>query len=195
VHMASPYFIPRGEAMKALAEVRAREVDVSVLTNSLESTDEPLVHLGYARYRATLLEIGVSLHELIGAGLSPDHRLLGAGSGRGGSLGRLHSKVTVVDAERLFIGSMNLDPRSARFNTEAGLVIHSAELSARLTRVLDGNRRGSSYEVRAVGPGKRLIWQAGAGDSRLELSVEPGAGNRVGLGVRAMALLVDEAML
>ena len=196
VQLASPYFIPGRRAMAALAEVRARDVDVSVLTNSLATTDEPLVHLGYARHRATLLEVGVSLHELIG--VAPTRGgldFLGAGSGRGGSLGRLHSKLTVVDGERVFIGSMNMDPRSARFNTEAGLVIDSTALASRLTGFLDGNRRDSSYEVRAGGPDRRLSWHVGSGAARRALTSEPGADSRGSLGMRLMALLVDEAML
>ena len=196
VQLASPYFIPGGEALSALAEVRARDVEVSVLTNSLATTDEPLVHFGYSRYRRALLKVGVSLHELIGAATphgSP--ALLGAGSGRGSSPGRLHSKLTVVDGERVFIGSMNMDPRSARLNTEAGLVIRSAALSAELTRLLEGNRRDSSYRVLAHVDGKGLTWTAGPGHAARELAVEPGAGERSGLGLRMMALLVDEAML
>jgi putative cardiolipin synthase len=194
--VATPYFIPGTEAMSALAEVRARDVEVTVLTNSLASTDEPLVHFGYSRHRRALLKVGVSLHELIGAaGPHGSPALLGAGSGRGSSPGRLHSKLTVVDGERLFIGSMNMDPRSARFNTEAGLVIRSPALSAELTRLLDGNRRDSSYRVRADASGTGLTWIAGSGHGRRELGVEPGADSRSGLGVRLMAALVDEAML
>ena len=37
------------------------------------------------------------------------------------------------DGEAVFIGSFNLDPRSASINTEAGLDIESAELTKRLT--------------------------------------------------------------
>jgi hypothetical protein len=60
---------------------------------------------------------------------------------------------------------------------------------------LDASRRDSSYEVRAFGPGKRLSWHAGSGDGRRELATEPGADSRPGVGVRVMALLVDETML
>ncbi len=90
---------------------------------------------------------------------------------------------------------MNMDPRSARFNTEAGLVIHSAALCAQLTSFLDANRRESSYEVRLRSPDRRLSWQAGADASRRELAGEPGGDGRVGLGLRLMAWLIDEAML
>ena len=48
VLIASPYFVPGAEARAILAGLRARDVGVSVLTNSLATTDEPLVHYGYA---------------------------------------------------------------------------------------------------------------------------------------------------
>ncbi|HEX2540431.1 MAG TPA: phospholipase D family protein [Caldimonas sp.] len=196
VQLASPYFIPGAKGMKALAEVRARDVEVSVLTNSLATTDEPLVHLGYARYRTALLNAGVSLHELIGGVAPPgSHSVLGAGSGRGGSFGRLHSKLTVVDGERLFVGSLNIDPRSALFNTESGLVIHSAELCAEASRFLDSGRREGSYRVQLSGPERRLRWHAAAGEAYRELAAEPAVESRGGVGLRVLARLVDEAML
>ena len=37
------------------------------------------------------------------------------------------------DGEAVFIGSFNLDPRSAVINTEASLYIESTELAERLT--------------------------------------------------------------
>ncbi len=35
----------------------------------------------------------------------------------------LHSKVYIVDSEKVWIGSFNLDPRSAYLNTEVGVII------------------------------------------------------------------------
>ena len=45
---------------------------------------------------------------------------------------RLHAKLAVIDERRLFIGSMNLDHRSAAVNTEAGLLIDSRRARGRL---------------------------------------------------------------
>ena len=56
VLIASPYFVPGAEARATLAGLRARDVGVSVLTNSLATTDEPLVHYGYASHRPALAE-------------------------------------------------------------------------------------------------------------------------------------------
>jgi len=45
-------------------ELRAKGVKVTVLTNSLASTDEPVVHIGYAAHREELLHMGIDLYEL-----------------------------------------------------------------------------------------------------------------------------------
>ena len=61
---SSPQFVPGRDGLVLLLGMREREVAVRVLTHSLASTDEPLVHLAYTRYRETLLAAGVQLFEL-----------------------------------------------------------------------------------------------------------------------------------
>src|ERR1019366_9737705 len=87
VLLASPYFVPGAPVMQALSAMRGRDVSISVLTNSLATTDEPLVHFGYARHRAALLNAGVALHKLLPTGATAGETTtpLG-GSGRGASL-------------------------------------------------------------------------------------------------------------
>ena len=52
----------------------------------------------------------------------------------------------VFDHKAVFIGSFNLDPRSAVINTEAGLYIESPELAKRLTAYMaTGVVPASSY--------------------------------------------------
>jgi putative cardiolipin synthase len=49
-------------------------------------------------------------------------------SGRGGaSQASLHSKAFIFDREHIFIGSLNLDPRSIHENTEIGVVLTSPD--------------------------------------------------------------------
>lgn len=107
--ITSPYLVPGEVGMKMLQELRQRGVRVTAMTNSLGSTDEPLVHIGYAAYRERMLALGVDLYEVSGSKVKRNRRenLFGA------SLGRLHAKIAVVDRELLFVGSMNVDPRSA----------------------------------------------------------------------------------
>jgi putative cardiolipin synthase len=62
-----------------------------------------------------------------------------------------------VDRERLFVGSFNFDPRSARLNTEMGLVICSAALAGRLAESFDSHVPSRAYEVHLSEDGK-LSW-------------------------------------
>ena len=45
--VSAPYLVPGKDGMALISELRARDVSVTMLTNSLGSTDEPVVHLGY----------------------------------------------------------------------------------------------------------------------------------------------------
>ena len=68
-----------------------------------------------------MLEQGVKLNELGPLVDDPPPRdsVMSSGSSRAS----LHTKLINIDRRVLFIGSMNLDPRSAFENTEIGLVI------------------------------------------------------------------------
>jgi len=169
VVISSPYFVPGPVSMAMLRELRGRGVKVTVLTNSLASTDEPVVHIGYAHYREELLRMGVDLYELSSSRLRDNKRPFLFGS----SLGRLHAKLVVIDKKRLFIGSMNLDPRSASINTELGAVIDSPPLARELIRVIDIDRLQSAYHVRLAPDGRGLQWLSGDGDQGTILNQEP----------------------
>ncbi|MGJ7494387.1 phospholipase D-like domain-containing protein [Variovorax sp. RT4R15] len=66
----------------------------------------------------------------------------------GKTTGRLHGKTAVIDDKRVFVGSMNLDGRSASLNTEIGLVIDSPEIAADINRIISIDRYTSAYLVR-----------------------------------------------
>ncbi len=171
VLVASPYFVPGSRGIEVMKEAMSHDVRVTVMTNSLATTDEPLVHFGYARYRSALLTMGVSLFELMP---SDEHKAAETTLEAHGSLGRLHAKLAVVDGRRLFIGSMNMDRRSARWNTEVGLVIDSAEIAGDVAALLRNDRLPSSYRLRATGAG-RIEWVAGSGADEVVLAKEPDA--------------------
>ena len=127
--MITPYFVPTDAEILLLHTLRLRNVTVRILTNSLESTNALPAHAAYARFRKQLLRDGVELYEV--------RALLGRtsrGSGQSAAISRfgnygLHAKLFVFDRQQLFIGSMNFDQRSVRFNTEIGLIIASPELA------------------------------------------------------------------
>jgi len=131
--LISPYFIPGENGVKYLADMARRGVTVKVLTNALAATDEPEVHAGYAHYRIPLLEAGIDLFELRPApGKPPPTDAHGTSGGES-----LHAKSMIVDKHMVFVGSMNLDPRSRKLNTEMGVIVDSAELAAALSKYFD----------------------------------------------------------
>ena len=167
--ISSPYFVPGQRGMDMLRELRGRGVKITALTNSLASTDEPIVHLGYSRYREEMLGMGVDLYELSSSRIKDNKRMFLFGA----SLGRLHAKLVVIDKQRLFVGSMNLDPRSATINTELGALIDSPQLARELTRIIDIDRLQSAYRVRLRKSGAGLEWLSVDGDKEMILTNEP----------------------
>ena len=175
VMVASPYFVPGAPALAALQDAIDRRVQFSVMTNSLSTTDEPLVHVGYARYRNALLKMGVKLYELMPSLTGAAEQRPSAAPEQRGSLGRLHAKLAVVDRRFLYIGSMNMDRRSALTNTECGLIIDSPALAAEVAQLLQRERQPGSYRLRLqqAGGQERIEWVAGAGEREVVHQAEP----------------------
>src|SRR5208337_4646945 len=59
----SPYFVPGEAGVALMRDLVDRGVHIRILTNSLATTDSPLVQNGYSRYRVALLRLGVDLRE------------------------------------------------------------------------------------------------------------------------------------
>jgi putative cardiolipin synthase len=168
VVLSSPYFVPGTMGVEAFDGLRKRDVKVTILTNSLASNDEPLVHTGYARYRVPLLKSGVDLYELSPTRSTQNKRLMLPGA----SKGRLHAKTAVIDREVVFIGSMNLDPRSASRNTELGIIVESPELAKEVLRVIHVSKLQSAYRLR-LGESGLVEWLTMDDDKEVVLVVEP----------------------
>ena len=165
-----PYFIPGEIGLALMRDAQQRGVRTTVLTNSIGATDEALVHFAYAGYRKEVLRLGVSVYEL-----GPDiaRRLKKLGN-FGRSQGRLHAKMAIVDEARLFIGSMNMDERSASVNTEVGLMIDSPALVQDFRRLMDGEHFRSAYRLQLNDQG-RLQWIDRDDDGTEEvMDAEPG---------------------
>jgi putative cardiolipin synthase len=154
--MISPYFVPGEGGTAALVAAAGRGVQIRILTNSLSSTDESAVHAGYAKRRVDLLRAGVKLYEMK-ATQTRESREETSGVGSSGSVG-LHAKTLQVNGERIFVGSFNLDQRSAKLNTEMGIVIDSPTLAQRLARAFDNVVPQAAYEVRLKPDGQSVQW-------------------------------------
>ena len=168
LHLISPYFVPGKNGAKGLLLLEEEGVEVSVLTNSLAATDVAAVHSGYIRYRKPLLEGGVTLYEMKLEQLQPggDERpRLGLGS----SKASLHTKAAIFDDRKVFVGSFNLDPRSAQVNSEMGILIESEELARQLDRVYQTSISPQrSYQVMLDEQGKLLWVDSMDGEDRVQ---------------------------
>lgn len=187
--LISPYFVPGRQGLALLAGLVQRGVSVSVVTNALAATDVVAVHGGYMRYRRALLRAGVTLHELKPDAIEEKASLFGS---RGGA--SLHTKALVVDGALAFVGSFNLDPRSAMLNTEMGAFIrHPAvaqQVVAEQARLMAPAR---SWKV--VLEGHRLAWCDEAGGRERRRHREPGASwPRIALAWLARLLPIEQQL-
>jgi cardiolipin synthase C len=173
VLLISPYFVPGAGGTAALRSLVQRDVRVAVLTNSLSATDVAAVHSGYARYRRSLLEGGVQLHELKAAVLpSEQDKRLRLGSSRAS----LHTKSAIIDRRRIFVGSFNLDPRSAELNCEMGVWLEEPALAAQMLEMFAAATAPvHSYHL-TLDPDGRTCWSEETGGQTLQYRKDPHAG-------------------
>ena len=169
----SPYFVPGKEGVEFFTTLVKRGVRVRILTNSLASTDVLAVHAGYARHRRALLRAGVEIYEMnrqqtSGSGVSSSQVL-------GRSKASLHAKSFVIDRRWVFIGSLNLDPRSVVENSEVGVVIDTPEIAESMAQWFDQDIQRVAFKVTLEGDGheEELRWSGYDGEVWQEFDVEP----------------------
>jgi putative cardiolipin synthase len=197
--IVSPYLVPGPKGIEFFQTLHERHVRVRALTNSLASTDQPSVHSGYRKVRVPMLEAGVELYEVrpvLGQPVVNGESLKSPSSG----LYALHAKVFVFDRQRLFIGSMNLDPRSLRVNTEVGLIIDSPVLASQVARRFgEIAQPANSYVVAldgsAPGGAPSLVWHTLENGKPQEYRQEPAATPGRRIEADALSLLPLEGLL
>lgn len=196
VLLVSPYFVPGKAGVGWLAGLTRRGVAVKVITNSLASTDVAAVHAGYAKYRGQVLKAGVELHEMKPTLSDPQRKEAPAASPStrpGSSTAGLHAKTFVFDRRWVFVGSMNLDPRSVKLNTELGIIVDCPELAREMIQGAEALLPGRAYRVELTSAG--LQWTTKEQGQTIHLDSEPGAGFWKRLMWRVSALLPIEGQL
>jgi len=194
--IVSPYFVPGKDGVAWIRDMTRRGVRVTILTNSLAATDVAAVHAGYQRYRKDLLAAGVTLYELkptTSEGAAVKKSLFGS------SKASLHAKTYVFDRERIFIGSMNLDPRSIELNTEIGVLCESGAAAAAVADGVEQQLAQAAWrlEQRTDANGtSRIVWiDTDANGNPTELDTEPGVSALRRTGVWFLGLLPVESQL
>jgi putative cardiolipin synthase len=191
VVISSPYLIPGSIGVQAFGDLRKRDVKVTILTNSFAANDVPLAHTGCSRYRVELLRTGIDIYELSPTRIQHNEQLMLPGM----SLGRLHAKAAVIDQSMVYIGSVNLDPRSESTNTELGLVAKCPELAKEVIRVINISKLQSSYRLRFGADGQSLEWLATDDQGEVVLSQEPEVTPFMRLETMLLAPFVPEQLL
>jgi len=189
VLVESAYFIPLAPGVDRIRALVERGVRVRVVTNSLASNDVLPAFAGYSISRKALIRAGVEVHEVRWEpGPLRKQQILR------GSRTAVHTKTIVFDRKDVFIGSFNLDARSALINTEAGLYIESPELAAQVVEYLDeGAGPEISYRVLLDDDGE-LYWIAADDGAPLRYDTDPLStrGQRFKAGIWRILPILDQ---
>jgi phosphatidylserine/phosphatidylglycerophosphate/cardiolipin synthase-like enzyme len=187
----SPYFVPGMDGMALMRQLIAQGVHIRILTNSLASTDSPLVHTGYSRYRVALLKLGVDLREVrpkLGQKRPRFHPFRSSNAS-------LHAKALVIDQKIVFIGSLNMDGRSKRFNSELGLVIRSTDIAKQVTNILDDLSADGSYRLSLPDHRNKIEWSSGEPGEEQVWHTDPETTLMQRFALRALAPFAPEELL
>ncbi|MBP2280453.1 putative cardiolipin synthase [Psychrobacter sp. PL19] len=170
----SSYFVPTKDGVSTLVQLANNGVDIKILTNSFDATDVTAVHSGYSQWRPALLRAGIKIYELKSTASEEkrDNKLWKA---RSQSSTSLHAKTFAVDDHQVFVGSYNVDPRSANINTEMGVIINDDELARQLHQALSDNLLSQAYEVKLL-DNNQLQWHTVENGEKIIYDAEPRVG-------------------
>lgn len=168
--LVSPYFVPRKGGVEAFEKLRADDIEVRILTNSLAATDVSAVHSGYAPSRKPLLKAGVKLYEVRADAKVPGTQWVGIKRSRAS----LHTKAFLVDRQKVFIGSFNFDPRSVNLNTEMGIFLEAPRLAEKIAAkfIREVELGTTTYEV-VLNSKNQLRWLGQEDGVPVRLKKEP----------------------
>lgn len=148
----SPYYVPGDRGVQLIRDLVAKGVRVVILTNSLASNNHVPVHSAYARYRRDVVKAGAELYEM----RANAAREL-EGDEKGPEVLTLHTKAFLIDRRYLFVGSLNLDPRSIKINAEMGLLIDCEPMVRPFMQGAEERLSAVTYRVLVNDKGK-LEW-------------------------------------
>ncbi len=126
----SPYLVLTKGGFELFAKKIKEGVDVRIITNSLPSTDNLMAFSGYQKQKKALRNIGVDIYEYKPYPVAQkDLFQRFSEMSRNIPIFAIHAKTFVIDSNVLYVGTFNLDPRSANLNTEVGVLIRNSELA------------------------------------------------------------------
>lgn len=129
IYISAAYFVPGKSGTADLINGAKNGININILTNSLSSTDATVVYSGWDRYRDDLIKNGINIYEFRNEGYKVYNRHNSGAS--------LHSKTIVVDDKISWIGSFNLDGRSAIYNTEVIAAFFNEDFAKLLRQAME----------------------------------------------------------
>jgi putative cardiolipin synthase len=139
-----------------------------------------------------MLKLGVNLFETDTTQLRNDALI---GQALGSTVGRSHSKLIIIDRRTTFVGSMNLDFRSSRVNTELGMLVESPELAEKVLSLAERVKTVGSYRLRLDESGRHVQWVSTFNGTEAVLEDEPGVSLGTRLQLFFLSPLVGESLL
>ena len=121
IEIETPYFAISKDLKSILQDAVRRGVHIRILTNSLESTDHPSVHAGFANERRWMLRAGIRIYELQGRNM-------------------LHAKSMVIDGRIAMVGSYNFDRLAESRNSEVALLVTDCQFAKQVSTSIATHR-------------------------------------------------------
>jgi len=166
----SAYFVPSKNLMASLQALIEKGVNIQIFTNSLASIDVTVAFSGYQRYRKQLLAMGVELYEFCA---DPKYHSIYTTPSVNVKRFSLHAKSIIYDASTVYVGTLNLDPRSAILNTEIGLLVESRALAEEVRQAFfEDLSEGEFWKVSQSHTGK-INWQNGTTKTGIQPARSP----------------------
>lgn len=138
VTIQSPYLIPDDSTLMLFKSLTDRGVDVRISTNSMANNDNLQAISGYLNRRKDILAAGVKVFEF-----KPEPGIQKKLQERYGKFAQdhpifvIHAKTLVIDGDKVFIGTFNLDPRSMNLNTESGVLLEHARVAREVEQAIE----------------------------------------------------------
>lgn len=154
ITIQSPYLVIPDGGIALFRELTGQGVDIRINTNSLASTDNILAFSGYAKQRKKLLKAGVNIFEF-----KPNPAIHSELIERFEAFDKkppifaIHAKTMIIDGETLYVGTFNLDPRSANLNTEVGILVKNHQLAQQVENSIKNDMQPeNSWNTRTEKP-------------------------------------------
>jgi putative cardiolipin synthase len=160
----TPYMIPSKEQLKSIEQIgREENRRIRLLVPSMESNNHTMAHSHYKKYRKKLLKAGAELYEFRG---EPSPQLRGHSNTPPVEAGfiSLHTKAFILDDRWVLLGSLNVDPRSIKINTEHLMLINSPALAGQMLSDFKTMTAPDNAWAVTLNEKGRLRWTSSAGE-------------------------------